>query len=99
MNLLMTKQVYESDVAVGVFATLFPRLHAVGVYLFTVEEGFAAVWAFALLSLGYLHSAGYEVFGFRRVPLLSEVPQTWVVGRSIALNQDMPFNREPYELL
>ena len=80
MNLLVTKQVYESGVAVSVFATLFPRLHAMSVYLFTVEEGFTAMLTFTLLSLGYFHSAGYKVFGFRRVPLLPVVPQTCIVG-------------------
>ena len=54
MNLLMAEEVYKLEIAVGVLSTLFSRLPMMHVKLLLIEEGFSAVQAHSLLSLGEL---------------------------------------------
>src|SRR5438105_3376371 len=51
-----------------------------------------------LLVAGNLPVLGWEVAGFRLLPIIPILPLTRVIGRSLAFYQDMPADWKPTEL-
>jgi hypothetical protein len=66
--------------------------------LFIVEKRLPTFGALAVLSLSDLLFAGSQVFGFGGLSLRPVILETWVIGRCVALDQGVPFNREPTKL-
>ena len=81
MNVLMTEQMNQCQVAVGIFASLRPGQQMVNLKFFVIEEGFPTFWTTAFLPLGKFLFGERQVFGFRRLSFRPVVLEAWVIRR------------------
>ena len=98
VNMLMTEQMNQYQVAVGILSSLRLRQKMVNLKFFFVEERFSTLWAATLLSLGQFLVGMRQVFGFCRLPFRPVVLESWIIGRRGSFDQRVPLNREPSEL-
>jgi hypothetical protein len=63
MDVLMTEQMNQCQVAVAILASLGPGQKMMNLKFFVIEEGFSTFWAAALLPLGKLLFGERQVFG------------------------------------
>jgi hypothetical protein len=98
VGLLVIVQVYQPQVANGVFSTIFLWFDIVGVQFFPIKEAFSASITDMILVLGNSLFTGSKVLDIGLVPFLPVYPQTWVIRGMGASNQGMPLYAKPSEL-
>ena len=79
MNLLMTEQVNQRQVAIAVCAPLRAGQQMVDLQFFLIEEGVPTFWTPTVLSLGQLLFGKGQVFGFRCLPFRPVVFERGVI--------------------
>src|SRR5512135_1121226 len=79
MNVLMTEQMNQHQVAVGIFSPLGSCQKMVHLKFLLVEERFSTFWASSLLSLGQFLVRKRQVFTFGGLPFRPVVLELWVI--------------------
>ncbi len=79
MNVLMTEQMNQHEVAVGILSPLSLCQKMVNLKFFIVEERVSTLWASALLSLDQFLVGMRQVCGFGGLPFRPVVLQLWVI--------------------
>src|SRR5258707_4733380 len=80
MDLLMTEQMNQCQVAVAIFAPLGSGQQMVNLKFFVIEEGFSTFWTAALLPLGKLLFGERQAFRFGRLSFCPIVLEAWIIG-------------------
>jgi hypothetical protein len=81
MNLLVTEQMNQCQIAANIFSPLGPCQEMMNVKFFVVEGGFPTFQASAFLSFGELLFRECQVFGLRCLPLDPVVRQVTIIRR------------------
>jgi hypothetical protein len=98
MDVLMTEQVNQRQVAVAAFAPKGSGQQMVDLQFFLIEERFSTLWTATLLSLGQLLFGKRQVFGFPCLSFPPVVLETRIIWRCPSFDQHMPLDREPAKL-
>lgn len=79
MDVLVAKEVYKDEVAIGVFPTFCSRFLVMHMQFFSIEECVLANWTESTLLPGEFLFTGWEIFGLSRVSLLPVVLEGGIV--------------------